>query len=70
MPLWLSMASTRVVLPWSTWAMMAMLRMLVLLLFMGKGENPSEVLPFEFNTEGRDARRSLQVAFATFAAAS
>src|SRR5215469_2674444 len=27
-PLCLSMASTRVVLPWSTWAMMAMLRML------------------------------------------
>jgi hypothetical protein len=24
-PLWRSMASTRVVLPWSTWAMMAML---------------------------------------------
>ena len=26
MPLWRSMASTSVVLPWSTWAMMAMLR--------------------------------------------
>src|ERR1035437_9472537 len=34
MPLWLSMASTRVVLPWSTWAMMAMLRIDVLLIFM------------------------------------
>src|SRR5271157_2826686 len=34
MPLWLSMASTSVVLPWSTWAMMAMLRMAELLLFM------------------------------------
>ena len=30
MPLWFSMASTSVVLPWSTWAMMAILRMLVL----------------------------------------
>ena len=29
-PLWFSMASTSVVLPWSTWAMMAMLRILVL----------------------------------------
>ena len=38
MPLWLSMASTSVVLPWSTWAMMAILRMLVLLVFM-KGES-------------------------------
>src|SRR6185437_14086945 len=27
MPLWRSMASTRVVLPWSTWAMIAILRM-------------------------------------------
>src|ERR1022692_2045663 len=27
-PLWRSMASTSVVLPWSTWAMMAMLRIL------------------------------------------
>jgi hypothetical protein len=26
-PLWRSMASTSVVLPWSTWAMMAMLKM-------------------------------------------
>ncbi len=26
-PLWRSMASTRGVLPWSTWAMMAMLKM-------------------------------------------
>src|SRR5512147_3228422 len=34
MPLWLSMASTSVVLPWSTWAMMAMLRVVALLFFM------------------------------------
>src|ERR1035438_7769162 len=34
MPLWLSMASTRVVFPWSTWAMMAILRIVVFLLFM------------------------------------
>src|SRR5512147_658507 len=34
MPLWLSMASTSVVLPWSTCAMMAMLRMAALLFFM------------------------------------
>jgi hypothetical protein len=40
----LSMASTSVVLPWSTWAMMAMLRMAELLLFIWRGGEPSEIL--------------------------
>ena len=42
MPLWLSMASTSVVLPWSTCAMMAMLRMAGLLLFMTFGVSYKE----------------------------
>src|SRR6266446_5953841 len=60
-PLWLSMASTRVVLPWSTWAMMAMLRMLEVkeLVFLKEGY-------FHFTTSGDAETAAADLAGADF----
>src|SRR5271166_554929 len=61
-PLWFSMASTSVVLPWSTCAMMAMLRMLVLkTTFLPVGGKPHAIR----QTEGLGRSFSLQYAAKT-----
>src|SRR5512143_775595 len=51
MPRWRSVASRRVVFPWSTWAMIATLRMSAVVGFMGRGalrEGAREELPDRF----------------------